>query len=75
MLNDKQPSAGHLLWFSRPCGQVCELYRDTDGEIYTAASSNVLDVSTMNRIGRWEGPGRMQDALVAQFRCAECVNQ
>jgi hypothetical protein len=53
-----QKSVGHIGWFHRPDGQLCELYED-GGELFTAPVSNVIDLDTGNRIGRFEAPLHM----------------
>lgn len=53
-----QKSVGHIGWFHRPDGQLCELYEDA-GDLFTAPVSTVIDLDTRNRIGRFEAPTHM----------------
>jgi hypothetical protein len=48
-------SRGHVAWFNKTDGAVYELYRIGD-DLYTAPISNVIDMDTQNRIGRYEAP-------------------
>ena len=51
-------SRGHIGWFHRPDGQLCELYQAGE-ELFTAPVSNVIDIDTGFRIGRFEAPVHM----------------
>lgn len=57
-------SRGHLGFYSYGNTQY-EVYEDDEGDIWRAPISNVIDCRTGNRIGRWEGPARMKERIVA----------
>ena len=74
-------SKGHVGFFTRPDGTTAELFEE-NGELHTAPVSNVFDLDTGNRHGRWEAPARMLDELKVSLgiipptacavRCTEC---
>lgn len=54
-------SQGHVSWFKSPDGYMHELYKDAAGNLYRAPHHNVIDVTTKNRIGRWEAPPHLAE--------------
>jgi hypothetical protein len=59
-------SKGHLFFFRRiPDGPIHELFETDEGATYTAPISNVIDIQTGSRSGRWEADG-WQKALVLE---------
>ena len=59
-----QKSSGHIGFFVRTDGTKCELYEEKNGDVYTAPLSNVIDVETGNRIGRYECGKNMKSYIV-----------
>jgi hypothetical protein len=60
-------SPGHVAFFTNPDGVQFELYKDAKGDLFRANVSDVQDVRTGYRIGRWEAPAHMADAQVARI--------
>jgi hypothetical protein len=69
-------SKGHLCWSYCPdTGLVTEWF-DRDGEVFRASSSNVIELGTGYRFGRWEGSRRhfeqaIRPGLKTCWRAAE----
>ncbi|MGD9825118.1 LPD38 domain-containing protein, partial [Desulfobacter sp.] len=58
-------SKEHIGFFTRPgTKEQVEVYKDANGEVYTAPVSNVIDVDTGYRIGRFEAPAHLADQAV-----------
>lgn len=54
---DFTPSRGHWAWAYAPGAGLIEYYA-YGGHLHRAPASNVIDLDTAVRIGRWEGPDR-----------------
>ena len=60
-------SKGHIGYYTRPDNIVCELYKDDNGDLFTAPLSNVIDLDTKNRIGRWLVPPHMAEHTIKSW--------
>jgi hypothetical protein len=65
-MNNK--STGHIFFFTRRDGSVCELYADALGNTYTAPISACIDIESGYRIGRFEGPAHYRQYVEDTFR-------
>lgn len=61
-----EKSPGHVAFFDYE-NATYELYKDAKGDLFRAPVSNVFDVNTGYRIGRWEAPAQMADQQAARI--------
>lgn len=61
-----EKSPGHVAFFDYE-NTTYELYKDAKGDLFRAPISNVFDVDTGYRIGRWEAPAQMADRQAARI--------
>jgi hypothetical protein len=62
-----EKSQGHIGFFKDSEGRQHELYKTPGGELFRAPVSNVIDLDTKNRIGRWEAPAHMSDRVASRL--------
>jgi len=64
---EPEKSKGHVAFFTGTDGSQYELYKQDNGELYRAPVSNVIDLDTGNRIGRFEATKAQADKAAQQI--------
>lgn len=61
---DIPKSKGHILFCVSEYGVGFEFYKDSKGDLWSAQTSNVIDLDTEHRHGHWEAPAHLADTAL-----------